>query len=327
MTPKRLKINAGLHWVHWLVVSSSLLLTLLAWHISKTQTEEKLQLRFDFQARQLIDLVSERMSRYEDALRSGVATIHAQNHDINVVEWQRLAQTLHIEKRYPGINGIGVIHYVPTNKLQKYLARERQLRPDYAIHPAHEQNEHWPISYVEPVAANKKAIGLDMAFEINRFTAAKKARDSNSTQITAPIVLVQDAKKTPGFLQFVPFYKSKELGSLEQRQNQFIGHVYAPFIMYKLMEGTLSQKNRKVVFSVRDGKDVLYDELSSDNPHYDRKPLFHSKETIEMYGRPWEFDISTAKSFRHGAAVHQSSFILIAGIIIDTLLLFLFVAL
>ena len=53
--------------------------------------------------------------------------------------------------------------------------------------------EYFPITYVEPAAANAAAIGLDMAHEINRLTAMRKARDTGGAQITAPIVLVQDA--------------------------------------------------------------------------------------------------------------------------------------
>mgnify|MGYP000412761187 CR=1 FL=1 len=107
MTPQGLKAAASLHWFHWLVVSLSLLLTLAAWYISKTQTEEKLQQRFEFQSQQLLDLISERMSRYEDALRSGVAMIGSLDQGLDVNKWKSFADELHIDQRYPGINGIG----------------------------------------------------------------------------------------------------------------------------------------------------------------------------------------------------------------------------
>ncbi|GAA3919453.1 CHASE domain-containing protein [Litoribacillus peritrichatus] len=326
MTPQGLKAAASLHWFHWLVVSLSLLLTLAAWYISKTQTEEKLQQRFEFQSQQLLDLISERMSRYEDALRAGVAAINAQKGaDVNM--WKRFSETLHIHKSYPGINGIGVIYYISPNKLNNYLLKERELRPGYIIHPPHNKNEYWPITYVEPVINNEKAIGLDMAFESNRYQAALKARDLNVPQITAPIVLVQDSKQTPGFLQYVPFYNSEDIGTVEKRRKHFIGHVYAPFIMYKLMEGALAQKHRQLLFSVHDNNDVLYNELTSDNPYYDAQPLYQKTVSIDMYGRPWRFSIQTAHAFREGADTYQSTFILLGGIVIDSLLLFLFIAL
>ena len=57
------------------------------------------------------------------------------------------------------------------------------------------------------MALNQKAIGLDVAFEQNRYSSIKKARDTGESQLTAPITLVQDQKKTAGFLLYAPFYK------------------------------------------------------------------------------------------------------------------------
>ena len=64
-----------------------------------------------------------------------------------------------------------------------------------------------PITYIEPVSTNAKAVGLDMAHEANRYAAAKQARDSGVARITGPIVLVQDEQHTPGFLFYAPFYR------------------------------------------------------------------------------------------------------------------------
>lgn len=216
----------SLRCMHWLVVASSLLLTLGAWYVSQHQVDEKAQARFDYQIRQVVGQITERMQKYEDALWGGVAAINSQSNGIDYKEWKRFADTLHIDTKYPGINGIGVIFHVPPEKLEGYLAEERELRPDYNIHPKHDKNEYWPITYVEPVATNAKAVGLDIAFETNRHEAAKKARDTGLAQITAPIVLVQDAKKTPGFLFYAPFYEGNTIpATLEERQKKFIGMV------------------------------------------------------------------------------------------------------
>ncbi len=316
--------NGRMHWVHWLIVSLSFVLTLAAWYISKTQVEEKIEQRFEFESSQLLALVSERMAHYEDALRAGVAAIHSQDYDVTVESWKRFSDVLKLEKTYLGINGIGVIFQVPPENITSFLASERKFRPDFNIHPAHEKNEYWPITYVEPLKGNELAVGLDMAFEKNRYSAAKKARDTSKTQITGPITLVQDAKKTPGFLQFVPFYKNGDLSTLEQRRKLFVGHVYAPFIMHKLIAGTLNQENRHLIFSVYDQDEMLYDELLPDNENYDAMPMFIKNITLQVYGRSWDFKIQTANSFRSATSNNQSIYILVGGIIIDSMLIFLF---
>jgi CHASE1-domain containing sensor protein len=106
----------------------------------------------------------------------GVAAMRSHNNDMNNVQWSRYANALNIDKKYPGINGIGVIHHISPAKLELYLSKERQDRLHYQIHPAHNQNEYFPITYIEPVDSNAKAVGLDMAHETNRYIAAKKAR-------------------------------------------------------------------------------------------------------------------------------------------------------
>ena len=327
MAQKIDKPNQFLHWYHWLVISASLLLTIIAWKVSDNQIQEKRKELFKIQSEQLLEQVSERMAHYEVALKAGAAAIQTFTQDTQTEDWKGFSDKLNLVDTYPGINGIGVIYYIPQREASHFIKQQRIYRPDFTIHPQHNEQEYWPITYIEPLKGNEKAVGLDMAFEANRFRAAKKARDNATTQITAPIVLVQDAKKTPGFLQFIPFYDSANIETLEQRQKHFVGHVYAPFIMVKLMEGTLKQSNRQLVFSITDGDDSLYNELTNENSHYDNQPLFQKTVTIDMYGRPWTFNIQTALSFKASTHSNQPLIILGSGIVINSLLLLVFITL
>lgn len=319
--------DRGLNCWHWLVISLSVVLTLAAWYISKTQIESKIEQRFEFQTSQLMALVSERMAHYEDALRGGVAAINSQNNTIDNNSWKRFADVLKLEERYLGINGIGVIYKVAKSEVETFTQQQQQTRPDFKIHPVHTEHEFWPITYLQPLVGNEAAVGLDMAFESNRYNAAKRARDTGSAHITGPIILVQDQKQTPGFLQFLPFYNSTDVDTLAKRQASFIGHVYAPFIMHKLIEGTLRQENRHLIFSIYDGESPLYDELTENNTNYTQTPLFSKKITLPVYGRSWDFTIQTANSFTDEINVNQSIYILVGGIVIDAMLLLLFLSL
>ncbi len=325
---KRLIERAGsLHWFHWLVVIFSLILTIAAWYITKQSINDKIAIQFDRQAKQAVELVAERMQKYEDGLSGGVSMIQVLDGDISLSQWRIFANSLRIGVKYPGINGIGVIYYIPPASLPTYLAKQRQARPDFTIYPPHNRNEYWPITYIEPEKTNAKAVGLDMAHEANRYTAAVKARDTNTAQITGPITLVQDAEKTPGFLFYVPFYNGTQLKSVESRQQHFIGLVYAPFVMKNLMQGTLQKAKRQVAIKISDGNDVLFDEHTTTTPDYDPQPLFANQYELDLYGRTWVFDIRSAKSFRELSGNNQPMIILIGGIMLDTLLLTLFIML
>lgn len=317
-----------LHWYHWAVLVLSLALTVGAWYFSSQQVQEKTQVQFDFQAAQILELVQERMAKYEEALWAGVAALHMLEDDASRNDWKIFSKSLKIEDRFPGINGIGVIHYVPPEKLRAYLSWQRQLLPGYALHPAHTTPEYWPITYIEPEASNFKAIGLDMAHEHNRFTAAQKARDTGNATITGPITLVQDSRKNPGFLFYAPWYSTLSVPLTHGDQhNGFLGLVYAPFIMHKLMDGTLENTNRQVNFSIHDGDQELYNELTTASEDYDRNPMFTTEVTVEMYGRPWTFTLHSSQLFRAQHPQDQPFLILTGGLLIDTLLLFIFVVL
>ncbi len=320
--------SAGrLHWFHWAVVVASMVLTFSAWHVSRTSIDDKVALQFDRYARQTVELVIERMQKYEDGLWGGVAAIQALGGSVSYNDWLTFSTSLRLDQKYPGINGIGVIHYVSPDHLPSYLAEQRRSRPDFKVHPAHDRAEYWPITYIEPVSGNRKAVGLDMAHETNRYLAAVRARDSGKAQITGPITLVQDEQKKPGFLFYAPYYQGGVYDSLEQRRATFSGMVYAPFVFQKLMEGTLHQKNRQVGIKILDEGTVLYDEHHPDMVDYDPSPLFSKRFEVDMYGRSWIFDIRSALSFRESSISNQPLLILLGGIIIDALLLTLFILL
>ncbi|MDD9966716.1 MAG: CHASE domain-containing protein [Myxococcales bacterium] len=324
-SPRRFGTFGTLHWLHWLVLGLSACVTVAAYLITNQQLEDRVRVRFRREADQVVQLVLERMRKYEDALWAGVSLIDTLGGNASYGEWRTFAASMRIEQKYPGINGIGVVHYVRPEALADYLTWQRRSRPGYHIHPSHDQAEYWPISYIEPVANNRPAVGLDMAHEHNRHAAARRARDTGLAQVTGPIVLVQDAQKTPGFLLYAPFYTAS-LGP-DGRHEGFVGLVYAPFVVSRLMKGTLRRSSRHVAVAIRDGEQVLYNEHSDGDPSYDSDPLYKKAVSVPFYGRTWRFDLRSDRTFRQISSSSQPLTILLGGATIDALLLALFLGL
>ncbi|MBV1907030.1 MAG: CHASE domain-containing protein [Pseudomonadales bacterium] len=319
-------VKAGkLHWIHWFVLGLSILLTIAAWYFSKEQVNKNVYQRFDREADHVAELVKERMQLYENALWGTVALIDSNNGDINFKQWLKYSQSLRISESYPGINGIGVINNLKQSTLANYLLKQQKVRPDFNIHPAHDEAEYWPITYIEPQTSNQKAVGLDMVFEKNRYSAIKQSRDTGMAQITGPITLVQDAQKKPGFLLYVPFYQGGiNPKTLSERRSQIAGATYAPFIMHKLMAGTLAESKRLISIKIKDGGNTLFDDNSTSHTNIDPNPLFRKNISVPMYGRIWDFDLSSNLTFRATSFSSQPYFILAGGISIDILILCLF---
>ena len=122
MTEELDKPNKLLHWYHWLVLSASLLLTLIAWKVSDNQIQEKRLELFKVETKQLLDQISERMSYYEVALKAGAATIKNIPENELITDWKTFSEQLNLTETYPGINGIGVIYYLPQSKVEHFIA-------------------------------------------------------------------------------------------------------------------------------------------------------------------------------------------------------------
>lgn len=323
---QKLQSATSLHIYHWAILSASLVLSIFAWQFAQANVDAQMRARFERESIHTIELIKERMLKYEDALQGGVAMINAAGGHVSCQHWNEYATDISIEHKYPGINGIGVIHRVPRSSLAQYLKEHRWSRPNFKIYPEHEKSELYPISYIVPLKGNENAVGLDMAHEENRYSAAKLARDSGLPQITGPISLVQDTGKTSGFLFYTPFYSDGSLSSLKDRRDNFAGLVYAPFVVNKLMQGTLEKDKRHVGIRLLDGAEKIYDEHTPDEEDFDSDPLYRFSSTLNLYGRMWTFEIWSTKSFREASSSSQPLLILLGGIFIDLLLLFLFLS-
>ncbi|MBB5320518.1 CHASE domain-containing protein [Marinobacter oulmenensis] len=323
-SPSADSLHSRLSIVHWVIVSLSLVLTLGAWYIASSFAEQKAQEQFEHEVERLNELVRDRMNNYIFALISGVGAIKSNGGDMTRPQWRIFSESLAMPERLPGINGIGVIYRVPPSRIPEFLMEQRAIYPEFRIHPQHERNDFWPITYIEPENSNQAAIGLDMAHETNRYTAAVRAMETGQSQITGPIILVQDSNRTPGFLMYQPFYETAEPPRTpEERESSFIGLVYAPFIMSKLMEGTLASVNRLVRLRVTDQGQPLYDELSDANTQ-GYTPDFETRYSLDLFGRQWDFQVQTTERFGAFNNSLQPNIILIGGLIIDALIIAVF---
>ena len=311
--------------VHWIAVILSLMLTLGASYFASVQVSTEAANRFERYANHVVELVQERLAKYEDALASGVAAVHAAGGNMTHEQWHAFTAELQIETKYPGINGMGIIYKVPRERADEHIAGQQRNQPGFQIYPEHSGDTLYPITYIEPAGENSAALGLDMAHEANRYSALLQSRDNGQPQITGPIVLVQDAQKTPGFLFFTPFYAGNRSDSVAERRENFVGMVYAPFIFNRLIKGLRGRDNELVRFSIRDNKTILYDERNMDNDAFE--PEFKSTHEINVHGRKWTFDIWATPEFQVSSRSNEAIMILLGGLIIDALLLSLFILL
>ncbi|MEM6818974.1 MAG: CHASE domain-containing protein [Pseudomonadota bacterium] len=305
--------------LHWTVLASALALTFVGAMIARKEAAQAADVRFEQVVERVVEQVDFRMATYETALLAGVAGLHATSERPSRAQWRTFADRLAIDTNYPGIAGIGLIVGVTRDELEGHIAEYRSDRPTYQPYPEHDMDELLPIVYVEPEARNLAAIGLDMAHEARRYSAARRARDTRSTQITAPIQLVQDDVGQQGFLLLAPFYNSDMNASWDAPAGAFLGFVYAPFNFNDLLVSALGRDNREVAIKLTDGESVLFDEFEASN----NDERHRGNRILPMFGREWQFEFRS-NEFLPDTGV--STAILIAGLSIDFFLLYVFVS-
>jgi signal transduction histidine kinase/integral membrane sensor domain MASE1/ActR/RegA family two-component response regulator len=205
--------------------------------------------------------IHERMRIYEDALRGG-ASLFAASRRVEREEWRRYVDSLQILDRYPGIQGMGVIWPVRSEDLKSFVEAVRvQGEPQFEVHavpdvapPAAAGREHFVITYIEPIAPNRRALGLDAASEASRWNAATESRDSGAAVMTSRIILVQDPWKRPGFLLFVPMYREGAPAvTAEQRREAMKAWIYAPFVTENFFNGVVERQTGLIEVEVFEG--------------------------------------------------------------------------
>ncbi len=311
-----------LHWSHWLIILLSLILTIFVYFYTQDQSQKLAKIKFNREANQVVSLIQDRMQKYVDALQGASAYLTASDFHTSHQDWKRYTERLQIEKKYPGINGIGLIYRVAKKDKGDFEKTHPVDGRPLQIYPEHTKKVLYPITYIEPLDINQKALGLDMAHESNRYHALIHSIKTGEVTITAPIVLVQDERRTPGFLLYLPVYHKENLQSELERESNLTGVVYAPFIVYKLMSGVLSEESRYVSIEIKDGeKDIFKDDQFADTQK--ESTLFISK-SVSMYGQIWHINIYPTKAYLKANISTEPIYILTAGIIIDIILVMLF---
>lgn len=311
---------------HWGIVGCSVLITLAAWQQTRQFVHERAALRFEQERSRVVELVQERLERYEDLMRAGVGVYASHGSRISQAQWGNFVASVDLQTQYAGIDALSMLFAVAEEDVDAFVATQRLTQPGFRIHPDVDVAMHLPVTYIEPMAGNEKALGLDLMYEETRVRTILASRDSGEARITGPITLIQDETRTPGFVFMMPLYRGRS-DDQETREANFTGLITAPFVANEMMQGVLSRDSRHVAVRLSDGDIPIYDELSPDAPDHDAAPMFRHSSTLELYGRRWRFDIQSDLTFRSYAGLGTPTVVLVSGLLIDTALLLLFLML
>lgn len=152
-------------------------------------------------------------------------------------EFRKYAQFRNYFKNFDGALGFGFIRVVKKEDLNIYLKKMKSLVPnfEYRIIGHNPLDFHYIIEAIEPLEANLKARGLDIASEVIRRNAAIISISSGLPTLTSRLQLMQKDSFGLGFLFLMPLYKEGFTPKLlKDRKTQIIGWSYAPILMSEI---------------------------------------------------------------------------------------------
>ena len=155
---------------------------LLATWISAIYIKQEIELHakqeFDFVCTEIKDKIITRLSAHAQLLRSGAAFLES---SVNATrkEWRSFIEHQRVEKKLPGIQGIGYSIIISARQLAQHEQKIRKEGfPRYAVKPAGKRKLYTSIIYLEPFSGrNVRAFGYDMFSEPVRRKAMEYARD------------------------------------------------------------------------------------------------------------------------------------------------------
>ena len=97
--------------IAWGALALALAFTLASWRFAASGADREAEQHFRFESQQVRGVVRERMAGYEQVLR-GAAALFAASVSVDWHEWKSYVEALHVERRLPGVQGVGFAQLV-----------------------------------------------------------------------------------------------------------------------------------------------------------------------------------------------------------------------
>ena len=268
----------------------------LGLHIT-LQNQEDIDENFDLIVQRAAAQIERRMQLYEYGLRGTRGAVIAGGEErIDREAFTRYSASRDYAREFPGARGFGFIRRVPARDEAAFLRAARNDGwPGFSIlQLSSHDGDRFVIQYVEPVASNLQAVGLDIASETNRRNAALRALRSGKASITDPITLVQaDGKKNQGFLILLPIYrKGMSLQTEAERMAAGYGWAYAPMAIDEVLRDFDFYDNRIALrLTATEAPPALQSIYATPGMEALDNPPLRKVRHVQVFGREWQVEV------------------------------------
>ncbi|WP_317205356.1 EAL domain-containing protein [Janthinobacterium sp.] len=220
--------------------------------------------------------------------------------------------------RYPFIQAFNFHRIVPHAGRAAFEAQLRRLRPGYAMQemrdgklvPVRTRANYLVVDYLEPLAGNEAALGMDVTPSRQSFDALDAAVRSGRPCATALLNLAQETTRQRGFVIVAPVYRlGAPTASPAERRAALVGDTAAVIrageLVHKIMQGAGLLEDDQIELSVyasgaADPGQLIYRSATAGAaaapaPALPRWLLFDYRDRRELgfsaAGRPWHVQV------------------------------------
>ncbi|MEY4140115.1 MAG: hypothetical protein RLZZ371_2297, partial [Pseudomonadota bacterium] len=172
---------------------------------------------------------------------NGAKGMFAVNKHVSRADFRTFIESLKLPEEFRGVRALGFIQRVQHADVDHFVATERaDAAPQFAVRQLVDktQSDLYVVKFIEPMANNIEALGLDVGSEPVRRNAAQRAVDTGRPTLSAPVTLVQDQQKTPGVMLFVPIYAmGANPATAGERRTALRGLLFASIVVEELLQG------------------------------------------------------------------------------------------
>ena len=235
--PRLRRPLAAASWAVLIVVAGALL-TWTAHLLVRAGEDEAARRQFDAEAEVIGRDVREVM-RHSGGLTHAAAAMVRLLPRLDARTWRNFVEELNPFESADGLVGYGIIQQVGQagrDAFTEQMAREGQGR--VRIFPPRDKDTYWPLSYAEPAALQKKALGYDIGSDPSRLSALLLSRDTADIASTGVLAInfLGTGESPPGYLVLSPIFFGEGLpDSVADRRQQIRGFTVAAYRFDQLL--------------------------------------------------------------------------------------------
>jgi diguanylate cyclase (GGDEF)-like protein/PAS domain S-box-containing protein len=311
------------------VFVAALIAALGLWQNARHATELQLEAEFHAHLRETATRIEQRMAAYQQVLH-GVRGLFGSVRNVGRAEFRTYIAALHLDRQYPGIQGVGYANIVNGALQAGHVAAMRQEGfPEYAVFPPNARAVLVPIIYIEPFTGlNLRGFGFDPYTEPVRRAAMEQARDRDEARISGKVRLVLENEHgaQAGFVMYLPIYANGFTGAtVELRREAIRGWVFAPFRMDDLMAGLGGERSSEFYLEVYDGETRsgdtrMYDGAVDQAGSGAHASKFAATRRVDIAGRPWTLALRSGPPFEARIDEGKAQAVLMGGLAVSLLL-------